>query len=144
MKSNNLITRLGLVLISLVFLCNVDCISQERDEARTKENKEASELKIEAQQEHICDLLTNQDLNDKKISTLKQVLISHICQVDSLNQANLVLMAENQKVIDTANEEVEVYKKEIATLKQVLITSIQKVDSLNQANIQLRTENQKK
>ena len=68
-------------------------------------------LKIEAEQQKIRNLLSIRESNAKKIQlyeaelkTMREVMRSFVRQVDSLNRANLELRAENQQVKNQIRE----------------------------------------
>jgi signal transduction histidine kinase len=72
---------------------------------------EAMNQRLEQEKQKIQDLLAIKASNAKKIqiyekevTSLRSVLKSYIIQVDSLNQANLRLRAENKDVRDRFNE----------------------------------------
>jgi len=73
---------------------------------------------IEMEQQKIRNLLAIRESNakkiqiyDKELKTLRKVMISYIRQVDSLNQANLQLRAENQQVRDQIQEATSVNRQ---------------------------------
>jgi len=75
-------------------------------------------LKIELEQQKIRNLLAIRESNarkiqryDKELKTLREVMKSFLFQIDSLNQANLQLRAENQQVRNNLEEATSVNKQ---------------------------------
>ncbi|MFA5815516.1 MAG: hypothetical protein WC865_07840 [Bacteroidales bacterium] len=93
-----------------------DNLTRELNELNLSFNKlrgdnESMNQRLEQEKQKIQDLLAIKASNAKKIqiyekevTSLRSVLKSYIIQVDSLNQANLRLRAENQDVKDRFNE----------------------------------------
>ncbi len=82
-------------------------------------------VKIDEEQQKIRNLLAIRESNakkiqlyDKELKTLRGVLKSFIFQVDSLNQANLQLRAENQQVRNQIREATSVNKQLEDNLKK--------------------------
>jgi hypothetical protein len=82
-------------------------------------------LKIEVQQQKIRDLLAIRESNAKKIqiyereiSTMRDIMRNFVRQVDSLNQANLELRAENLQVKNQIREATSVNRQLEENLKK--------------------------
>lgn len=82
-------------------------------------------IKIDEEQQKIRNLLAIRESNakkiqlyDKELKTLRQVMVSFVKQVDSLNTANLQLQAENQQVRTQIKEATTVNKQLEANLKK--------------------------
>jgi len=112
-----------------------------------KTSSDSMNTKLEAQQDKIKRLLTINASNvqkiqlyQKELKTLREVMKSYIVQIDSLNQRNLQLTAENLEVrtklkkAETTTEELETQKSELTskvTLASVLSAKDIKAVGLN-------------
>jgi len=111
----------------------------EYDELKT--DNDSMNIKLEAEQEKIKRLLgisaSNAEkirLYQKELNTLREVMRSYIVQIDSLNQKNIQLTAENLEVRSRL-EEVETDRENLSQEKEELTGKVQMASVLSAKNI---------
>ncbi len=107
-----------------------------------KTENDSMNLKLEAEQAKIQRLLGISASNAQKIrlykkelETLRDIMKSYIVQIDSLNQRNQLLMAENREV-RTRLFEVETSKEQLETEREELTTKVAQASMLQAKDIQ--------
>jgi FtsZ-binding cell division protein ZapB len=114
-----------------------------------KTNNDSMNFKITEQQDHIKKLLNIQASNLEKIrlyknelSTLRTVLRSYVVQIDSLNQRNQLLYAENKDVKYKLND-AQRSNETLTSEKQTLTTKVQTAAVLSAKGISFVALNKK-
>lgn len=106
-----------------------------------KTENDSMNLKLEAEQAKITRLLAINASNAEKIriykkelGTLRDIMKSYIVQIDSLNQRNQVLMAENRQV-RTQLAEVETNRQNLEQEKEQLTDKVERASVLQAKDI---------
>jgi hypothetical protein len=106
-----------------------------------KSNNDSMNVKLQEQQNRIKKLLGVNTANletiklyKKELVTLREVMKSYIVQIDSLNQRNQILMAENTEV-KTKLDQARTANKELTDQKDELSTKVQQASILAAKNI---------
>jgi len=114
-----------------------------------KSTNDSMNQKLEAQQAKIKKLLTlnasNLDkikLYKKELVTLREIMKSYIVQIDSLNQKNQTLVAENNEVKGRL-EQSRVTTKELTQQKEELSKKVQQASVLSAKNIAVTALNKR-
>lgn len=114
-----------------------------------KTNNDSMNFKITEQQDHIKKLLNIQASNLEKIrlyknelSTLRTVLRSYVVQIDSLNQRNQLLYAENKDVKYKLND-AQRSNETLTSEKQTLTTKVKTAAVLSAKSISFVALNKK-
>lgn len=114
-----------------------------------KTNNDSMNMKISEQQDHIQKLLSIQGSNLEKIrlyknelATLRTVLKSYVVQIDSLNQRNQILSAENKDVKFKLND-AQRSNETLTTEKQTLTTKVKTAAVLSAKSISFVALNKK-
>lgn len=114
-----------------------------------KTNNDSMNFKITEQQDHIKKLLNIQASNLEKIrlyknelSTLRSVLKSYVVQIDSLNQRNQLLYAENKDVKYKLND-AQRSNETLTNEKQTLTTKVKTAAVLSAKSISFVALNKK-
>ena len=114
-----------------------------------KSTNDSMNQKLEAQQAKIKKLLTYNASNLEKIKlykkelvTLREIMKSYIVQIDSLNQKNQTLVAENTDVKGKL-EQSRVTAKELAQQKEELSKKVQQASVLSAKNIAITALNKR-
>ena len=114
-----------------------------------KSTNDSMNQKLEAQQAKIKKLLTlnasNLDkikLYKKELVTLREIMKSYIVQIDSLNQKNQTLQAENNEV-KSKLEQSKVATKELTQQREDLTKKVQQASVLSAKNIAITALNKR-
>jgi uncharacterized phage infection (PIP) family protein YhgE len=106
-----------------------------------KSNNDSMNVKLQEQQNRIKKLLGVNTANletiklyKKELVTLREVMKSYIVQIDSLNQRNQILMAENTEV-KTKLDQARTANKELSDQKEELSSKVQQASILAAKNI---------
>jgi len=106
-----------------------------------KTENDTMNLKLLAEQQRIEKLLKISANNvykikmyEKELGTIREVLKSYIVQIDSLNQSNIALRAENIEVKQKLKQ-TEIEKEELTVQKEELTQMVEKASVLSAKNI---------
>jgi FtsZ-binding cell division protein ZapB len=114
-----------------------------------KSDNDSMNVKIEAQQDHIKKLLSMNASNLEKIriyknelATMRTILKSYIVQIDSLNQRNQLLVAENGEV-KSKLEDARKSNESLSAEKETLTSKVKSAAVLSAKNVMVTALNKR-